>query len=70
MKIYIVFIWSKQDYGAPVYASATRTLLKPLNAIVNEALHIATGAFKSTPIESLYILASEMSLEHRREYLT
>ena len=70
MKIYRMFIRSKLDYGAPVYASATRTLLKPLNAIVNEALRIATGAFKSTPIESLYVLANEMSLDYRREYLT
>ena len=70
MKIYIIFILPKLDYGAPVYASASRTLLQPLNAIVNEALRIATGAFKSTPIESLYVLPNGISLDNRREYLS
>ena len=69
MKIYRTYIRSKLDYGLPIYASASDTLLKSLNTIATEAIRIATGAFKSTPLETLYILANEMNLENRRNYL-
>ena len=41
-----------------------------LDPVANECLKIATGAFKSSPIESLNVLCNEMSLEHRRQVLT
>ena len=70
MKIYRMYIRAKFDYGAPAYASASSTLLNSLNVIATEAIRIATGAFKSTPTESLYMLANEMKLQYRREYLS
>ena len=36
----------------------------------NEALHVATGAFCSTPVDSLRTLTNEMSLEYRRNFLS
>ena len=69
MKIYRTYIRAKLDYGSQVYSSASETLLKSLNPIATEALRIATGAFKCTPVETLYTLADEMSLELRRNYL-
>ena len=70
LKIYRMYIRAKLDYGAPVYASASPTLLNSLNVITTEAIRIATGAFKSTPTKSLYLLANEMKLQYRREYIS
>ena len=70
LKIYRTYIRAKLDYGAPVYSSAAATTLDKLNTVVTDALRIATGAFKSTPTDSLHILANEMKLSHRRDYLS
>ena len=70
MKVFRMYIRSKMDYGAIVYASAKPDVLRILNTTCNEALRIATGAFKSTPVESLYVLTSEMKPNHRRDYLS
>ena len=59
MKIYRTYVRSKLDYGSIVYASATQTKLQKLDVVATEALRIATGAFVSTPLESLYVLANE-----------
>ena len=64
-----MYIRSKIDYGAFIYQSASTTLLKTLESVSNEAMRIATGAFRSSPAESLRVLVNEMSLEDRRSYL-
>ena len=48
------------DYGAVVYGSASETNHKTLDNITSEALRIASGAFKTTPLNSLYIICNEM----------
>jgi len=70
IKLYRTLIRSKLDYGCTVYNSANQANLNLLEPIANEALRIATGAFKSTPIQSLQILANEMPLQLRRDNLT
>ena len=70
MKIYRMYINAKLDYGAPVYASASKAILDTLNPITTEALRIATGAFISTPTDTLYVLTNEIKLDHRRSYLS
>ena len=70
MKIYRTYVRSKLDYGSIVYTSATQTELQKLDVVANEALRIATGAFASTPVESLYVLANESKLAERRETLS
>ena len=70
LKIYRIFIRSKLDYGSIVYASAAPNDLKKLDTITNDALRIASGAFKSTPVVSLLAHCEEPSLFERREYLT
>ena len=59
----------KLDYGCIVYGAASETQLKSLNAILHEAMRIATGAFRSTLIENLHILTNEPALHYRREEL-
>ena len=58
------------DYGAIVYNSASDTNLKSLETITTEALRIASGTFKTTPTNSLYILCNEMRPDIRRNYLS
>ena len=53
MKTYRMVIRSKIDYGCIVYGLTNEFLLKSLHTVANEAMSIAIGAFKSTPIESL-----------------
>jgi len=70
LKLFRSLIRSKLDYGVQVYGSASATSLQSLDTITTEALRIATGAFKSTPTDTLYILANEMPPDIRREYLS
>ena len=44
------------DYGAIVYNFASGTNLKSFETITTDALRIASGAFNTIPINSLYIL--------------
>jgi len=50
MHLYRTLVRSRLDYGAVVYGSACDEVLKPLNAIANEAMRIATSAYKSSPV--------------------
>ena len=70
MKVYRIYLRTKLDYGSIIYSSACQGELKKLDVVNNEALRIATGAFKSSPIDSLYVLADEMKPKERREYLS
>ena len=44
-------------------------MLAPLNYLDNSVLRIATRAFRTTPVTSLYCLAAEPSLLLRRDFL-
>lgn len=70
MMLYRSLIRSRLDYGSVIYNSANDTDLQVLNTIANDAMRMATGAFKSTPVSSLEILTNEMPLKMRRETLT
>ena len=68
-KVYQIYIRSKLAYASPVYDSAAKSTINSLNSITTESLRIATGLFKSTPIEALHVLANEMRPQHKRDYL-
>ena len=70
MKIYRIFLRSKLDYGSIIYASASDRELNKIDIVTNEALRIASGAFKSSPIDSLYVICDEMKPSERRDLLT
>ena len=57
------------DYGCLVYGSASKTALAKLDPVHNQGLHLSLGAFRSSPVESLYVEAHEPPLEIRREKL-
>ena len=69
LKLYRALIRSKLDYGCIVYRNASDSLLKKLDPIHNQGLRLSLGAFKSSPVESLYVEAHELPLKERRQEL-
>ena len=63
---YRLILRPKIDYGCKVYGSASDALLKQVEVLQNEALRISSGAFRSSPINSLQILLNEPPLTERR----
>ena len=70
LKLYRSLVRSKLDYGCIVYGSARPSYLKMLNTIHHQGLRLALGAFRTSPVDSLYIEAGELPLEHRRIILS
>ena len=66
LNLYRSLVRSKLDYGCIVYGSARPSYLKILNTIHHQGLRLAVGAFRTSPVESLYVEASELPLEERR----
>ena len=69
LKIYKSIVRTKIDYGCVAYSSARKSYIKVLDPIQNSCLRLATGAFHTSPIESLQSITGIMSLSHRRLYL-
>ena len=70
MKLYRAIIRSKLDYGAIMYDTGSRTNLKKIEAVQNQALRIALGAYRTTPVMSLRVEANEPALRDRRMELS
>ena len=69
LHLYRSLVRSKLDYGSIVYGSARRSYLQMLDVVHNQGLRLALGAFRTSPVESLYVEANEPSLYLRREKL-
>ena len=69
LKLYRSLVRSKLDYGCIVYGSAFKTALAMPDPVQNQGLRLSLGAFRSSPVESLYVEAHEPPLEIRREKL-
>ena len=70
MRLYRSHIRSKLDYGCIVYGSARKSYIKRLDSIHNQGLRLVLGAFRTSPINSLYVEANEPSLYLRRKKLS
>ena len=66
LQLYRSLVRSKLDYGCIVYGSAPKSYLKQLNTIHHQGLRLCLGAYRTSPVESLYVAADEPSLENRR----
>ena len=66
LKLYRSLVRSKLDYGCIVYGSARPSYLQMLNTLHHQGLRLALGAFRTSPVDSLYVEAGELPLEHRR----
>ena len=49
-----------------MYGSASKSALRTLDAIHHAGLRIRLGAFRTSPVQSLYVKAGETSLSMRR----
>ena len=54
LKLYRTLIRSKIEYGCFIYQPARKSYLKILNPIYHTGLRLVRGAFKTSPVESLY----------------
>ena len=54
LNLYRSLVISKLDYGSIIYGSAQKSNLKCLDTIPHQGLRLAQGAFRTSPIESLY----------------
>ena len=69
LRLYNSLCKSKIDYACQIYSSASKSNLKELDVVHNLGLRICTGAFRTSPVESIYIDANDVPLELRREEL-
>ncbi|GFR07118.1 putative rna-directed dna polymerase from mobile element jockey-like protein [Trichonephila clavata] len=69
LRLYRALIRSKLDYGSVVYSSVCKSLLKILDPVHHQGLRLCLGAFRTSPVESLYAEAYEPPLDLRRKYL-
>ena len=66
LNLYRSLVRSKLDYGCIVYGSARDSYIKKLDPVHHQGLRLSLGAFRTSPIQSLYVEANEPSLFHRR----
>ncbi|GBM53583.1 RNA-directed DNA polymerase from mobile element jockey [Araneus ventricosus] len=70
LRIYQAVILSRIDYGCFVYGSARSSALRRLDTVHHSALRICSGAFRTSPVESLYTICHQLPLHLRRKKLS
>jgi len=62
LRLYHALVCSKLDYECIVYGLAHQSVLKQLDLIHHQGLHIALGSLCISPTQSLYMEAHELFL--------
>jgi ribonuclease HI len=70
LRLYRALVGSKLDYGCIVYSSARKSYLQKLQPVQNQGLRLCLGAFRTSPVQSLYVEANEPPLHLRWEKLS
>ncbi|GBN30042.1 RNA-directed DNA polymerase from mobile element jockey [Araneus ventricosus] len=70
LRIYQAVVLSRIDYGSMVYSSARPTVLRRLDTIHHSALRICSGAFRTSPVESLCVICHQLPLHFRRQKIS
>ena len=70
LRLCIALIRSKLDYGYIVYGSARPSYIRQLDTVHNQGLRLCFGAFRTSPVQSLYVEANEPPLNMRRTRLS
>ena len=65
LKLYGILICSQIDYGCFIYRATSKSYLKSLQTVHHEGLRLILGAFRTSPVESLYSEAYEPPLKLR-----
>ena len=66
LRLYTTLCLSKIDYACQVYGSAAKTTLAKLDIVHNMGLRICTGAYRTSPIDSIYVDSGIPPLSIRR----
>ncbi|XP_055691082.1 uncharacterized protein LOC129794310 [Lutzomyia longipalpis] len=69
LQVSLAVVGGKCDYGVQAYGTASISTLNRLNGPYNAAIRLSTGAFKSSPVESVLAEAGVSGLEERRSLL-
>ena len=69
LRLYDSLCQSKIEYGCQLYSSACASKLKELDVVHNAGLRICSGAYRTSPVESIYVDTHELPLDLRREEL-
>ena len=69
LQLYNALCCSKLDYGCQIYSSACKSKLRELDIVHNMGLRICSGAFRTSPVESIYVDTHQLPLDLRREEL-
>ena len=60
-KMYIAICRTKIEYDSQIYNTISAGRLKKLDSIHREGIRIYTGAFRTSPVESLHVEANYSS---------
>ena len=66
LRLYHSFVRTKLDYGSIVYGSTCKSYIGMLDTVHNQGIRICLGAFRTSPMQSLYVEAHEPPLHIRR----
>ena len=69
LRIYTALCLSKLEYGCQIYGSACITALQKLDPVHNSALRDCLRIFRTSPVDSIYVVSGIMPLSLRREKL-
>ena len=69
LRVYRTVVRSKLDYGCQVYGTAPKSYLLRLDPVHHKGLRFGLGAYRTSPVPSLYVEAGETDLKCRREML-
>ena len=70
LQLYKSLVRSKLHYGCIVYGSGHKSYFQMLDPVHNQGLRLCLGAFRTTPVESLYVDVHEPCLGARRAMLS
>ncbi|GFX25563.1 probable RNA-directed DNA polymerase from transposon X-element [Trichonephila clavipes] len=70
LRVYQAIVLSRIEYGCVVYGSACNSTLKKLDPVHHMALRICSGAFRTSPLQSLYVTCHQLPLDLRRRKLS
>ncbi|GFV21099.1 RNase H domain-containing protein [Trichonephila clavipes] len=70
LRVYQAIVLSRIDYGCVAYGSACNSTLQKLDPVHHMALRICSGAFRTSPVQSLYVNCHQLSLDLRRRKLS
>ncbi|GFU28305.1 RNase H domain-containing protein [Trichonephila clavipes] len=69
--VYQAIVLSRIDYGCVAYGSACNSTLQKISDPVHHmALRICSGAFRTSPVQSLYVICHQLPLDLRRRKLS